>query len=408
MPNTYADNRATNYTEEKYPPRRADLDDVATFSFKTTPEELLAYDWTPDARGVKEYIIIEHPDTDMKAVIALKDWKAVLRTYAKGESMTCTIHSGQGVTVGYDYGTHRSSCSLFTPVALRGEIKKPEALLWTDHIDTKLVKCLKWVDKGSESTQNRPALSHILIHDNKAITADGYRLFMAQLTDEEVSSLADYMTPFNLSYVELTNEGVQRHIIEASCLPNQVRIRKENGKRETGMFPDYQAILDPAYKSNTLTLTFIASELQSVLKSLKDMASDNAHSVRMTSDNSKTGYVMLRTTSAERGDKEAYLEAVTDHTIGLNGARNFDPPRFELAPFDIAFNVKYMIDAIAQADTRNRPKSRKAQQGWSPGLVHIRLHADNPNENPYLVSYQDKDNPHRKLEALLMPMSVHR
>jgi len=205
---------------------------------------------------------------------------------------------------------------------------------------------------AAATDESRPILTGVLVQFNEdnltMAAADGYRLSVrkAQLTDP-ASSMNEVVIPAR-ALTELARIAAdQDEPIQVIITParKQILFHMSNvdlvSQLIEGKFPDYNQIIPKEH------LTRILVDTETFLKAAKVsnlFARDSGHIVKVeiipgkdlvSGSNELTGgHIKLTATSAELGDNESELDAAI---IG--------------EPVEIAFNAKYLIDALNIIDT---------------------------------------------------------
>ncbi len=209
--------------------------------------------------------------------------------------------------------------------------------------------------------ESRPVLTGVLAKfSGKTLTlaaADGFRLSVrtAQLADD-VPEPIEVIIPAR-ALAELGRIcGEQTDPISLTVTPqrNQILFHLTQidlvSQLLDGQFPDYHAILP---KSSTTTAVLDTQLLLKACKAANVFAREAANTVLLTivpSDAGAAGHLTIGATSAETGDHTSEIDAAIDGE-----------------PLEIAFNVKYLIDALGAAGAHQ--VSLEMTHASSPGVI---------------------------------------
>jgi DNA polymerase III subunit beta len=117
-----------------------------------------------------------------------------------------------------------------------------------------------------------------------------------------------------------------------------------------GTFPDYNNVIPKSHTTRTVMST---AEFRKACKTSDIFAREAAHTARLKikpGSELTPGHVTITATAAETGDNVAELDATVDG-----------------GPIEIAFNVKYLVDALNVIDTPN--VALETSTSSSPGVI---------------------------------------
>jgi DNA polymerase-3 subunit beta len=117
-----------------------------------------------------------------------------------------------------------------------------------------------------------------------------------------------------------------------------------------GTFPDYNNVIPKGHTTRTVMST---AEFRKACKTSDIFAREAAHTARLKikpGSELTPGHVTITATAAETGDNVAELDATVDGT-----------------PVEIAFNVKYLVDALNVIETPN--VALETSTASSPGVI---------------------------------------
>jgi len=209
--------------------------------------------------------------------------------------------------------------------------------------------------------ETRPVLTGVLLQfDGDQVTmaaADGYRLSVRTLSlPEPVGEPFSVIVPAR-AMTELGRISSEREEpILAIVTPDQNRILFQLtdvvlvSQLIPGNFPDYRQIIPTDHSTHTVVGT---AELLKACRTAHIFARDGAHTVQLhvhPGSDLEPGRVVVSATSAETGDDVSELDA-----------------SIEGEPVEIAFNAKYLIDALSVFGTPQVALDTSSSS--SPGLL---------------------------------------
>jgi DNA polymerase-3 subunit beta len=201
---------------------------------------------------------------------------------------------------------------------------------------------LKYVEKCAHNDDTRPVLTGVLVEIEagkvKFVTADGFRLAVRSVAAQNVGADARYLVPAPVmaAVAKIATrdkrwpEEITLVIGEKDRLHFAIgRDVEVTGLPIQGTYPSYKALIPPKFVN---TYTVNRDALATMIKRAEVTARDGSGILRVyPRDDSLTIYARAETIGTFAGDVDATTEA-----LGT-------------APF--AFNSRYMVDALAVADT---------------------------------------------------------
>ncbi|MFH1084158.1 MAG: DNA polymerase III subunit beta, partial [Chloroflexota bacterium] len=214
---------------------------------------------------------------------------------------------------------------------------------------------------AAATDESRPVLTGVLLDvvaDRLTLAAaDGYRLSVSatQLEQGPAHDLKVIVPARALQELRRISGDQQEPVtIIVSPNRNQVFFRLKDidlvSQLVEGAFPDYRQIIPT--RANTKTTLGVAEFLQ-VMRMAYIFARDSNNIVRVQmipDGDSGAGRVIVSATSAEHGDSVSELDA-----------------QIEGAPVEIAFNARYLIDALAVMETAQL--TLETRDAASPGVL---------------------------------------
>jgi len=215
---------------------------------------------------------------------------------------------------------------------------------------------------AAAADESRPILTGVLTHFHQGgltlAAADGFRLSVTTAdvgvgVDETSSVIVPARALAELNRVG----GEQEATIELIITPtrNQILFHLDDidlvSQLIDGNFPDYKQIVPKSYSTQTVVST---QELLKAVKVAFLFARDAANIIRLhvvPGSELTPGYVSVAATSAELGDNVSELDVT-----GISGEE-----------IEIAFNARYMIDALSVAGTAE--VALETTTSSSPGVI---------------------------------------
>ena len=215
---------------------------------------------------------------------------------------------------------------------------------------------------AAATDESRPILTGVLTHFHQGgltlAAADGFRLAVTTAdvgvgVDETISVIVPARALAELNRVG----GEQETTIELIITPtrNQILFHLDDidlvSQLIDGSFPDYKQIVPKSYSTQTVVST---QELLKAVKVAFLFARDAANIIRLhvvPGSELTPGYVSVAATSAELGDNVSELDVT-----GISGEE-----------IEIAFNARYMIDALSVAGTAE--VALETTTSSSPGVI---------------------------------------
>jgi len=215
---------------------------------------------------------------------------------------------------------------------------------------------------AAATDESRPILTGVLTHFHQGgltlAAADGFRLSVTTAdvgvgVDETSSVIVPARALAELNRVG----GEQEATIELIITPtrNQILFHLDDidlvSQLIDGNFPDYKQIVPKSYSTQTVVST---QELLKAVKVAFLFARDAANIIRLhvvPGSELTPGYVSVAATSAELGDNVSELDVT-----GISGEE-----------IEIAFNARYMIDALSVAGTAE--VALETTTSSSPGVI---------------------------------------
>jgi len=215
---------------------------------------------------------------------------------------------------------------------------------------------------AAAADESRPILTGVLTHFHQGgltlAAADGFRLSVTTAdvgvgVDETISVIVPARALAELNRVS----GDQEKTIELIITPtrNQILFHLDDidlvSQLIDGNFPDYKQIVPKSYSTQTVVST---QELLKAVKVAFLFARDAANIIRLhvvPGSELTPGYVSVAATSAELGDNVSELDVT-----GVSGEE-----------IEIAFNARYMIDALSVAGTAE--VALETTTSSSPGVI---------------------------------------
>ena len=215
---------------------------------------------------------------------------------------------------------------------------------------------------AAAADESRPILTGVLTHFHQGgltlAAADGFRLSVTTAdvgvgVDETISVIVPARALAELNRVG----GEQEAPIELIITPtrNQILFHLSDidlvSQLIDGNFPDYKQIVPKSWQTQTVAST---QELLKAVKVAFLFARDAANIIRLhvvPGSELTPGYVSVAATSAELGDNVSELDV-----SGISGNE-----------IEIAFNARYMIDALSVAGTAE--VALETTSSSSPGVI---------------------------------------
>jgi len=215
---------------------------------------------------------------------------------------------------------------------------------------------------AAATDESRPILTGVLTHFHQGgltlAAADGFRLSVTTAdvgvgVDETISVIVPARALAELNRVG----GEQEAPIELIITPtrNQILFHLSDidlvSQLIDGNFPDYKQIVPKSWQTQTVVST---QELLKAVKVAFLFARDAANIIRLhvvPGSELTPGYVSVAGTSAELGDNVSELDVT-----GISGTE-----------IEIAFNARYMIDALSVAGTAE--VALETTSSSSPGVI---------------------------------------
>jgi DNA polymerase III subunit beta len=215
---------------------------------------------------------------------------------------------------------------------------------------------------AAATDESRPILTGVLTHFHQGgltlAAADGFRLSVTTAdvgvgVDETISVIVPARALAELNRISSGQETTIELIITPTR--NQILFHLDDidlvSQLIDGNFPDYKQIVPKSYSTRTVVST---QELLKAVKVAFLFARDAANIIRlhvMPGSELTPGYVSVAATSAELGDNVSELDVT-----GINGEE-----------IEIAFNARYMIDALSVAGTAE--VALETTTSSSPGVI---------------------------------------
>ncbi|MEA3406449.1 MAG: DNA polymerase III subunit beta [Chloroflexota bacterium] len=224
-----------------------------------------------------------------------------------------------------------------------------------------LRRMVEQVAFAAATDESRPVLTGVLVKiaDDKLTfaAADGYRLSVSStpLEREEKGEMLLIVPARALQELRRVSAEQEEPIeMIVSSDRNQVFFKLENvhivSQLVEGTFPDYEQIIPSDHSTRVVVGT---AEFLRALRMAFIFAQDAANIVRfqvVRNDSADAGRLIISATSAEHGDNVSELDV---HVEG--------------EPIEIAFNVRYCIDALGVMDTAQ--VSLETSDPSSPGVL---------------------------------------
>jgi DNA polymerase-3 subunit beta len=213
---------------------------------------------------------------------------------------------------------------------------------------------------AAATDEARPILTGVLarLEGTRVVLAasDGFRVaertaHLSELAPEPVTAIIPARALAELARVIHADEPVYMDLP-----PGRGQVIFHHGNVELvsqlieGTFPAYQNIIPKGYKTRTVVST---DEFRKACKSSDIIAREAAHTTRLKirpGEELTPGHVTISATAAETGDNVADLDAT-----------------IEGEPIEIAFNVKYLVDALNVITTPN--VALETSTATSPGVI---------------------------------------
>ena len=214
---------------------------------------------------------------------------------------------------------------------------------------------------AAATDESRPVLTGVLAElseDRLALAAaDGYRLSVRSIgLDEGPEHPTSVIIPAR-SLQELRRiSGDEEKPVEMLVAPNrnQVFFHMTDidlvSQLVEGAFPDYKQIIPTTYTTKTIVNT---GEFLAAVRMAFIFARESANIVRVQmvpSDDGDSGRLIISATSSEHGDNVGELDAT-----------------IEGPPTEVAFNARYLIDALSAVDTAQ--VLLETRDPTSPGVI---------------------------------------
>jgi len=215
---------------------------------------------------------------------------------------------------------------------------------------------------AAATDESRPILTGVLTHFHQGgltlAAADGFRLSVTTAdvgvgVDETISVIVPARALAELNRVSSGQEATIELIITPTR--NQILFHLDDidlvSQLIDGNFPDYKQIVPKSYSTQTVVST---QELLKAVKVAFLFARDAANIIRLhvvPGSDLTPGYVSVAATSAELGDNVSELDVT-----GISGEE-----------IEIAFNARYMIDALSVAGTAE--VALETTTTSSPGVI---------------------------------------
>jgi len=215
---------------------------------------------------------------------------------------------------------------------------------------------------AAATDESRPILTGVLTHFHQGgltlAAADGFRLSVTTAdvgvgVDETISVIVPARALAELNRISSGQETTIELIITPTR--NQILFHLDDidlvSQLIDGNFPDYKQIVPKSCSTQTVVNT---QELLKAVKVAFLFARDAANIIRMhvvPGSELTPGYVSVAGTSAELGDNVSELDVT-----GINGEE-----------IEIAFNARYMIDALSVAGTAE--VALETTTSSSPGVI---------------------------------------
>jgi DNA polymerase III subunit beta len=215
---------------------------------------------------------------------------------------------------------------------------------------------------AAATDESRPILTGVLTHFHQGgltlAAADGFRLSVTTAdvgvgVDETISVIVPARALAELNRVSSGQETTIELVITPTR--NQILFHLDDidlvSQLIDGNFPDYKQIVPKSYSTQTVVST---QELLKAVKVAFLFARDAANIIRLhvvPGSELTPGYVSVAATSAELGDNVSELDVT-----GVSGEE-----------IEIAFNARYMIDALSVAGTAE--VALETTTSSSPGVI---------------------------------------
>jgi DNA polymerase III subunit beta len=205
-----------------------------------------------------------------------------------------------------------------------------------------LKEMINQVAIAAATDDSRPIFTGVLTKIGQTITmvaADGFRLGLRSNEleggpEQEITLIIPAKSLLELARILPDGKG-QDELVEIALTPNKNQVMFKTASVELvsrlieGQFPNYQQIMPKEWKTQVVVPT---SEFLNAAKTASFFARDSANIVRL---HMESGELTVRTESTELGDNESKIDAVVE---GEPSA-------------DIAFNAKYLTDALNVVDS---------------------------------------------------------
>jgi DNA polymerase III subunit beta len=205
-----------------------------------------------------------------------------------------------------------------------------------------LKEMINQVAIAAATDDSRPIFTGVLTKIGQTITmvaADGFRLGLRSNEleggpEQEITLIIPAKSLLELARILPDGKG-QDELVEIALTPNKNQVMFKTASVELvsrlieGQFPNYQQIMPKEWKTQVVVPT---SEFLNAAKTASFFARDSANIVRL---HMESGELTVRAESTELGDNESKIDAVVE---GEPSA-------------DIAFNAKYLTDALNVVDS---------------------------------------------------------
>ncbi|MBV9120183.1 MAG: DNA polymerase III subunit beta [Chloroflexi bacterium] len=221
-----------------------------------------------------------------------------------------------------------------------------------------LKEMISQVAIAAATDDSRPIFTGVLTTIGQNITmvaADGFRLGLRSSElesgpENEVTLIIPAKSLLELARILPDGKGQDEMVeVARSTKNNQVIFRAASVEVATrlieGQFPNYKQIMPKEWKTQVVVPT---SEFLNAAKTASFFARDSANIVRL---HTEAGELTVRAESTELGDNESHIDAVVEGQIDA----------------DIAFNAKYLTDALNVVDSE-QIKLEISSPG-SPGVI---------------------------------------
>ncbi|HEU0167669.1 MAG TPA: DNA polymerase III subunit beta [Chloroflexota bacterium] len=212
---------------------------------------------------------------------------------------------------------------------------------------------------AAASDDSRPIFTGVLTTIGQTmsmVAADGFRLGLRSTEieggpEQELTLIIPARSLVELARILPDGKAGQEELVEIAVTPNKNQVIFRTSAVELvsrlieGQFPNYKQIMPKEWKTQVVVPT---SEFLNAAKTASFFARDSANIVRL---HMESGEMTVRAESTELGDNESRIDAIVE---GQQQA-------------DIAFNAKYLTDALNVVDSEQI--KLEITSAGSPGVI---------------------------------------